>query len=124
MAAPPILLVADDLAVIAAVKRVLAREGYECVLATSAADAVIAWGHSLPGLILLQPSVESDRGNIVLEELQNHPDAKLLRIVLLGETVPGFPWPVEPLPLDPEHLAETIEENLRTADQGGGWSVL
>ncbi len=124
MAAPPILLVADDLSVIASVKRVLAREGYECVLATSAADAVIAFGHLLPGLMLLQPSVESDRGGVVLEELQGHPDAKLLRVLLLGESVPGFAWPVVPLPIDPEFFSNSIEENLRTTDDAGGWSVL
>lgn len=124
MAAPPILLVADDLAVIAAVKRVLAREGYECVLATNAADAIIAWGHSLPGLVVIQPSVESDRGGVVLEELQQHPDAQLLRVVLLGETIPGFAYPVEPLPLDAEHFSRTIEENVRTAEPSAAWTVL
>lgn len=124
MAAPPVLLVADDLAIIAAVKRVLAREGYECILATNAADAVIAWGHALPGLLLMQPSVESERGAVVLEELQLHPDAQLLKVVLLGETIPGFPWPVEPLPIDPEHLAGTIEDNIRTGTAQAGWSVL
>lgn len=124
MAAPPILLVADDLAIIAAVKRVLGREGYECILATSAADAVIAFGHALPGLVLLQPSVESDRGSVVLEELQNHPDTQLLRVVLLGETVPGFAWPVEPLPIDPEHFGTTLEDNVRSATPGGNWAVV
>lgn len=124
MAAPPILLVADDLSVIASVKRVLAREGYECVLATSAADAVIAFGHLLPGLIILQPSVESDRGGVLLEELQGHPDAKLLRVLLLGETIPGFAWPVLPLPLDVDYFATSLEENVRTTDEAGSWSVL
>ena len=124
MAAPPILLVADDLSVIASVKRVLAREGYECVLATSAADAVIAFGHLLPGLIVLQPSVESDRGGVLLEELQGHPDAKLLRVLVLGETVPGFAWPVVPLPLDPEYFAAALDKNIRTSDEAGSWSVL
>lgn len=124
MAAPPILLVADDLSVIASVKRVLAREGYECVLATSAADAVIAFGHLLPGLIIVQPSVESDRGGVLLEELQGHPDAKLLRVLLLGETIPGFAWPVLPLPLDPEYFRSALEENIRTTDEAGSWSVL
>ena len=123
MAAPPVLLVADDLAIIASVKRVLAREGYECVLATNAADAIIAWGHSLPGLVLLQPSVESERGGVVLEELQNHPDAQLLRVVQLGEAVPGFAWPVEPLPLDSEHLTKTIDANIRSVDAGSQWAV-
>ncbi|MDP3151256.1 MAG: hypothetical protein Q8N23_01215 [Archangium sp.] len=124
MAAPPILLVADDLSVIASVKRVLAREGYECVLATSAADAVIAFGHLLPGLIILQPSVESDRGGVLLEELQIHPDAQLLRVLLLGETIPGFAWPVIPLPLDPDFFATALDENVRTTDEAGSWSVL
>ncbi len=124
MAAPPILLVADDLSVIASVKRVLAREGYECVLATSAADAVIAFGHLLPGLIILQPSVESDRGGVLLEELQNHPDAQLLRVMVLGETIPGFAWPVIPLPLDPDFFTTALDENVRTTDEGGSWSVL
>lgn len=59
--APPVLLVADDLSTIASVKRVLGREGYEVILATSAADAVIAWGHHLPGLVILQPTVSSRR---------------------------------------------------------------
>jgi hypothetical protein len=122
--AAPVLLVADDLSLIASVKRVLAREGLECVLATSAADAVIGFGHSLPGLVLLQPTVETDRGVVVLEELQQHPDAQLLKVVLLGETIPGFPWPVEPLPLDGAHFAQTIEDNFRSSDSAASWSVL
>jgi hypothetical protein len=121
--APPILLVADDLATIAAVKRVLGREGYEVILATSAADAIIAWGHHLPGLVLLQPSVEGERGGVVLEELQNHPDARLLRVVLLGETIPGFAVEVEPLPLDGPHFATTIADNLRAAKEAESWQV-
>jgi hypothetical protein len=124
MAAPPVLLVADDLSVIASVKRVLAREGYECVLATNAADALIAWGHSVPGLILLQPSVEGGRGAVVLEELAAHPEARLVRVVLLGESVPGFPWPVEPLPIDPQGFAQTVADNFRAADRVDDWKVL
>jgi len=122
--ASPVLLVADDLSTIAAVKRVLGREGYEVILATSAADAVIAWGHHLPGLVLLQPSVESDRGAVALEELQQHPDAQLLRVVLLGETLPGYPYAVEPLPLDPAHFAETLAESMRASVSSDSWSVI
>jgi hypothetical protein len=121
--APPVLLVADDLSTIAAVKRVLGREGYEVILATSAADAVIAWGHHLPGLVVLQPSVESDRGAVVLEELQQHPDAQLLRVVLLGEAVPGFSYEVEPLPLDGAHFAKTVEVQRRAAEPAQDWTV-
>ncbi|MBL8918323.1 MAG: hypothetical protein JNJ54_05645 [Myxococcaceae bacterium] len=121
--APPVLLVADDLSTIAAVKRALGREGYEVILATSAADAVIAWGHHLPGLLLLQPSVESERGAVVLEELRQHPDAQLLRVVLLGESIPGFGYHVEPLPIDPEHFAKTVQGQMRAAEDEQEWTV-
>ncbi|MBL8939519.1 MAG: DnaJ domain-containing protein [Archangium sp.] len=121
--APPVLLVADDLSTIASVKRVLGREGYEVILATSAADAVIAWGHHLPGLVILQPTVESERGAIVLEELQQHPDAQLLHVVLLGESIPGFGYHVEPLPIDPEHFAKTVQSQMRASEDGQDWTV-
>lgn len=121
--APPVLLVADDLSIIASVKRVLGREGYEVILATSAADAVIAWGHHLPGLVVVQPSVESGRGEVLLEELRAHPDAQLLRVVLLGESIPGFGYHVEPLPLDAEQFARTLQSQLRAAEDGAEWTV-
>ncbi|MBL9036921.1 MAG: hypothetical protein JNG84_00270, partial [Archangium sp.] len=111
--ASQVLLVADDLATVAAVKRVLSAQGYEVVLATSAADAVIAWSHHLPSLLVLQPSVEGERGGVVLEELQAHPDARLLRVLLLGETLPGFGYPVEPLPIETEHFADSVAEAMR-----------
>jgi hypothetical protein len=122
--AAPILLVADDLPLISAVKRVLAREGYECVLATSAADALIAWGHGLPGLVILQPSVESGRGALLLEELKRHPDGLLLKVLLLGEVIPGHPWPVEPLPLEPTHLARSVDEAIRASEAPASWELL
>lgn len=121
--APPVLLVADDLSTIASVKRVLGREGYEVILATSAADAVIAWGHHLPGLVILQPTVESERGSVVLEELQQHPDAQLLHVVLLGESIPGFGYHVEPLPIDPDHFAKTVQTQMRASEDGQEWTV-
>lgn len=121
--AAPILLVADDLPLISAVKRVLAREGYECVLATSAADALIAWGHGLPGLVILQPSVESGRGALLLEELKRHPDGLLLKVLLLGEVIPGHPWPVEPLPVDPTHLARSVDEAIRASEAPASWEL-
>ncbi len=118
--AAPVLLVHDDLQDIAALKRLLAREGYEVVLATSAADAVIAFGHHLPGLIILAPSVESNRGHVVLEELQNHPDGKLAKVLLLGESVPGFGYPVAPMPPDDE-LVKQINELINPA--GDAWTL-
>lgn len=118
--AAPVLLVHDDLQVIAALKRLLAREGYEVVLATSAADAVIAFGHHLPGIILLAPSVESGRGHVVLEELQQHPDGKLARVLLLGESVAGFGFPVAPLPVD-DALIQQINDLINP--QADDWKM-
>jgi hypothetical protein len=119
----PLLLVDDDLATIAQVKRLLGREGYEVVLATNAADAVIAWGHHLPPLVLISPKVESDRGRVVLEELRSHPDAQLLHVLLLGETIPGFGYPVAPLPLEPESFAQTVNELVQGTTTSEGWQV-
>src|SRR4051812_23949871 len=119
----PLLLVDDDLGTIAQVKRLLAREGYEVVLATNAADAIIAWGHHLPPLVLLNAKVESDRGQVVLDELRAHPDAKLLHVLLLGETLPGFGYPVAALPLEPGSFAQTVNELVRGTTSGEGWQV-
>jgi hypothetical protein len=118
--AGPLLLVADDEETIAAIKRLLAREGYELVIATSAADAIIAFGAHLPQLVMVSPGVESGRGHVVLEELVQHPDGKLAKVLLLGESVPGFGFPVAPLPPDAS-FAEQIEE-LLTAP-GDTWQV-
>lgn len=111
--ASPILLVCDDLATVATVKRVLGREGHELVLATNSADAVIAFGHHLPSAVLVDPAVEGDRGQIVLEELQNHPESKLLRVLLLGESLPGFGYPMVPLPIDTDTFLPVLNDTMR-----------
>src|ERR671934_212326 len=54
----PVLLVHDDIAVIASVRRLLTRVGHEVVLATSVGDAVVAFGHYRPALVILAPDVE------------------------------------------------------------------
>src|SRR4051812_45116224 len=119
----PLLLVDDDLATIAQVKRLLAREGYEVVLATNAADAVIAYGHHLPPLVILNPKVESDRGQVVLEELRTHPDAQLLHVLLLGESVAGFGYPIASLPIDADTFTQTVHELVRGTTTAEGWKV-
>src|SRR6476659_3432607 len=111
--AAPVLLVHDDISTIASVRRLLSRDGFEVILATSAADAVIAFGHYLPSLIILAPAVESGRGQVVLEELAQHPDRKLARILLLGESIPGFGAPVVPLPLDGRTFLELVHQVMR-----------
>ncbi|KFA92736.1 response regulator [Archangium violaceum] len=106
--AESVLLVHDDIATIATVRRLLAREGYEVILATSVADALIAFGHHLPALMILAPGMEGGRGSLVLDELGQHPDMRLARVLLLGESVPGSAAPVAPLPLDGSGFVEQV----------------
>ncbi|NTX58900.1 hypothetical protein FJV41_49380, partial [Myxococcus llanfairpwllgwyngyllgogerychwyrndrobwllllantysiliogogogochensis] len=120
----PVLLVHDDIATIAAVRRLLTRDGHEVILATSAADALIAYGHHLPALIVLAPGVESGRGRLVLEELLQHPDGKGARVLLLGEAIEGFSAPVAPLPLDGTSFVAQVDTLIRAPSEADAWHVL
>ncbi|MGQ0506146.1 MAG: hypothetical protein ACT4TC_12605, partial [Myxococcaceae bacterium] len=125
--AGPILLVHDDIATIAVIRRLLAKDGHEVVLATSAADAVIGFGHHLPSLMILAPAVEGGRGSVALEEIQQHPDAGLLRVLLLGETLPGFSAPVIPLPLDGAMFLEMVQDagmNVSASQEPENWTAV
>ncbi len=119
--AESVLLVHDDIAVIASVRRLLAREGYEVILATSVADALIAFGHHLPALIVLAPGVESGRGHLVLEELGQHPDMRLARVLLLGEPIRGSAAPVASLPLDGSNFVEQVKALISTPPGPEAW---
>ncbi len=120
----PVLLVHDDIANIAAVRRLLTRDGYEVILATSAADALIAYGHHLPVLLVLAPGVESGRGHLVLEELLQHPDGKAARVLLLGESIPGFSAPVAQLPLEGAAFMELVDSLVRAPADADAWHVV
>src|SRR4051812_19358834 len=121
--AAPVLLVHDDIATIATVRRLLSREGHEVILATSVADALIAFGHYQPALIILAPAVESGRGNLVLEELAQHPEGHKARLLLVGESIPGYSLPASALPLDPPNFLQTVNQMLRNPAQGEDWQV-
>lgn len=107
-----VLLVHDDVVVIAAVRRLLARQGQAVILATSVADALIAFGHYAPSLVVLGPSVEGGRGSLVLRELAQHPNARQARVLLLGDGIQGSDAPVLPLPLDGTVFLERVSELL------------
>src|ERR687888_2502608 len=96
----PVLLVHDDIALIASVRRLLTRVGHEVILATSVGDAVVAFGHHRPALVILAPEVEGGRGEQLLSELEDHPNRAELRLVLLGRELPGVDAAVIRLPLD------------------------
>ena len=108
----PVLLVHDDVSQIAAVRRLLVNEGYEVTLATSAADAVLAFGNCLPRLVVLAPSVEGGRGRSALEGLERHPDWKMSKLLLLGETIQDCDAPVIALPFDGAAVLETVRSLL------------
>ncbi|AKJ01255.1 hypothetical protein ATI61_11443 [Archangium gephyra] len=119
--AESVLLVHDDIATIATVRRLLAREGYEVILATSVADALIAFGHHLPTLMILAPGMEGGRGHLVLDELGQHPDMRLARVLLLGEPVPGSAAPVAPLPLDGSGFVEQVSTVIASPAGPEAW---
>ena len=111
-----VLLVHDDIALIAAVRRLLINEGCEVTLATSASDAVIVYGDMVPGLVVLCPSVEGGRGKAALDGLSQHPDWSSSRLLLLGEGVPGYDAPVVSLPLDGSIFMERVRSALKPAE--------
>ena len=110
--ASPLLLVHDDLATIALVRRTLVRAGHTVELATSAADALSAASNLQPALVLLAPGVESGRGAALLHELASRPDTARLRVLLLGRMVDGHRGPVLPTPFRSETLLRAVDEAL------------
>src|SRR5690606_10496377 len=98
----PALLVHDDIAQISTVRRLLTGEGMQVVLAGSVADAIIAFGHHRPELVILSPRVEGGRGALVVDELRGHPDAIALRLLVLGTPLSGIDAPVASVPITRE----------------------
>ena len=110
--ASPLLLVHDDLATIALVRRTLVRAGHTVELATSTADAFTAAATLQPALVLLAPGVESGRGAALLHELASRPETARLRVLLLGRMVDGHRGPVLPTPFRAETLLHAVDEAL------------
>ncbi|HZW88986.1 MAG TPA: hypothetical protein VFF12_07900 [Myxococcaceae bacterium] len=110
--ASSLLLVHDDLATIALVRRTLVRAGHTVELATSTADALTAAATLQPGLVLLAPGVESGRGAALLHELNARPETARLRVLLLGRMVDGHRGSVLPTPFRAETLLHAVEEAL------------
>ncbi len=110
--ASTLLLVHDDLATIALVRRTLVRAGHAVELATSTADALTAAATLQPALVLLAPGVENGRGAALLHELATRPETARLRILLLGRMVEGHQGPVLPTPFRSETLLRAVDEAL------------
>ena len=113
--ASPLLLVHDDLATIALVRRTLVRAGHTVELATSTADALASAMTQQPALVLLAPGVESGRGAALLHELASRPETRRLPVLLLGRMVDGHQGPVLPTPFRSETLLRAVDEALAAA---------
>jgi hypothetical protein len=110
--ASTLLLVHDDLATIALVRRTLVRAGHTVELATSTADALTAAITLQPALVLLAPGVESGRGAALLHELNGRPETARMRVLLLGRMVDGHRGTVLPTPFRAETLLHAVDEAL------------
>ncbi len=105
-----ILLIDDDADQASAVRRLLAREGREVRVAATVDAALAAFdAQPPPDLMLLAPSIESGRGNFVLEERVTRPQLRAVPVLLLGEGVPGFELPVAQAPFGAELVARIDE---------------
>src|SRR5919197_3306418 len=118
--AAPVLLVHDDIATVATVRRLLTSAGHPVTLATSVADALIAFGHEVPGLVILSPTVEGGRGGELMEELAQHRTRSRPRVLLLGGELPGFSAPTVSLPVDGERLLRAVEEAMSPPPRASG----
>jgi len=112
----PVLLVHDDLVTIATVRRLITRDGLDLVLATTASDAVVAYGQDKPSLVLLASGVEEGRGAEALAELREYAEEEL-NLVILGEPIPGSDAPVVSLPLDGALFLQTVRTALRSSER-------
>ncbi|MBI5545043.1 MAG: hypothetical protein HY901_14220, partial [Deltaproteobacteria bacterium] len=119
-----VLLVHDDIAVIAPAKRVLQREGVDSVLVTNAADAIIAFGDLAPAVVVLAPEVDGGRGAAIYQEIRGHPQGGETRFVLLGSGLPEAPEAViVDLPLDGQALMAAVERALEGDEAASAWHL-
>jgi hypothetical protein len=122
--AGPVLLVHDDVSVIAPAKRLLQREGIDSVLVTNAADAVISFGDLTPPVVVIAPEVDGDRGASIYQEIRAHPKGASTRFVMLGHAIPEAPEAVVvSLPLDGQKLLEAVERALEGDDVSSAWHL-
>jgi CheY-like chemotaxis protein len=112
--ATPLLLVLDDIAAIATVRRLVSRHGYDVLLAATGSDATTLFRHHAPALVVLGPSVEGGRGADILRELVGDANGRPFRLVLLGQGIDGVEAPVAALPLDGAEFLELLGNPEKT----------
>jgi CheY-like chemotaxis protein len=118
----PVLLVHDDISVIAPVKRVLQRQGVDTLLVTGAADAVITFGDLSPSVVVVSPEVDGGRGGSICQEIRNHPRGANTKFIVLGKALPEAPdAALVSLPLDADALLEAVRKAFQGKEGGSAW---
>ncbi len=113
---PRILLVADDIAEISAVKRVLLRAGHQAVLATSAADAAAVVARESPQAAIISSTCEGGGGLELARRLAHDGATADVPLLLLGESREAPSRAVQlARPIDPGQLASELKRALEAA---------
>lgn len=113
---PRILLVADDIAEISAVKRVLQRVGHQSVLAVNAADAAKVMAKESLLAAIISSTCEGGAGLQLASRLADDEAAADLPLLLLGESAEAPQRVVQiSRPVDPAQLAEELKRALEAS---------
>ena len=116
-----VLLIHDEIATIASVRRIMVAEGLHVVLATSAADGLTTFEQQAPPVVVLAPAVEGGRGHAVYDEIRSLPSGAGVRFLLLGEEIANsHDAEVVPLPIDPEVFRLQLQ---RALSRTGEWEL-
>ncbi|HYQ81099.1 MAG TPA: hypothetical protein VEP68_06350, partial [Anaeromyxobacteraceae bacterium] len=115
-----ILLVADDIAEISAVKRVLVRAGHQTVLATNGADAAAAVAREAPQAAIVSSTCDGAGGLELARNLAGDGATAAVPVLLLGESAAAPEAAVQlPRPVDPAQLADELSRALEAAARAG-----
>lgn len=115
-----ILLVADDIAEISAVKRVLLRAGHQALLATNGADAAAALAREAPQAAIVSSTCDGGGGLELARRLAGEGATAQVPLLLLGESAEAPGAAVQlPRPVDPAQLADEISRALESAARAG-----
>lgn len=82
----PILVVEDDEDTVAALRMLLADEGYVSITAPDAQQAIVALGRDDPGLVLLDWSLEDGTGEAVLAAARSSAGAGPPVVLMTGSS--------------------------------------
>src|SRR3990172_1559578 len=113
-----VLLVDDDIAEIAAVKRVILRAGFHTLLATNSTDALAAVEEAAPEVVVVAPAGEGGEGALFAPQLASRDATRHIPVVLLGAAeMDGIAAEVLSRPIDPSALDAALRAALLRSAQ-------